>query len=129
MSDRPYPANAVIIGCASDPSHNHGVVRRWWRTASLPSLGHVSIDGLPADAVLPGQGRDGLACPLAAGEFGATLMFAGSIEGRTNTMALELYAAWLAGDDGRALALVGVLSALSLGVVLVSNRLGRPSIA
>lgn len=69
-----------------------------------------------------------LAFARAAGEFGATLMFAGNIPGRTNTMALELYAAWLSGDDGRALTLVCALSALSLVVVLLANRLGRPSI-
>lgn len=61
----------------------------------------------------------------AAGEFGATLIFAGNIPGRTNTMSLELYTAFQTGDDRRALILVAILSALSLAVVLLSNRLGR----
>ena len=59
----------------------------------------------------------------AVGEFGATLMFAGNIPGRTNTMPLELYAAWQAGDEARALLYVGVLSLLSLAVVLAAPRL------
>ena len=64
-----------------------------------------------------------LAFARAVGEFGATLMFAGNIPGRTNTMPLELYAAWQAGDDARALLYVGVLSLLSLAVVLAAPRL------
>jgi len=64
-----------------------------------------------------------LAFARAVGEFGATLMFAGNIPGRTNTMPLELYAAWQAGDEARALLYVGVLSLLSLAVVLAAPRL------
>lgn len=64
-----------------------------------------------------------LAFARAIGEFGATLMFAGNIPGRTNTMPLELYAAWQAGDDGRALLYVGVLSLVSLAVVVLAPRL------
>lgn len=64
-----------------------------------------------------------LAFARAVGEFGATLMFAGNIPGRTNTMPLELYAAWQAGDDALALLYVGVLSLLSLAVVLAAPRL------
>ncbi len=64
----------------------------------------------------------------ALGEFGATLMFAGNIPGRTNTMPLEIFTASQAGDDARALAYVAVLSALSLLVVVFAARLSpRPS--
>ncbi|MFO0762761.1 MAG: molybdate ABC transporter permease subunit [Byssovorax sp.] len=59
----------------------------------------------------------------AVGEFGATLMFAGNIPGRTNTMPLEIFAAYQAGDDARAALYVIVLSALSLTVVIVSALL------
>ena len=65
-----------------------------------------------------------LAFARAIGEFGATLLFAGHIPGRTNTMPLEIYAAWQSGDDARALLYVGVLSALSLAVVALAARLG-----
>ena len=64
-----------------------------------------------------------LAFARAGGEFGATLMFAGNIPGRTNTMPLELYAAYQAGDDARALFYVAVLTATSLLVVSLASRL------
>jgi molybdate transport system permease protein len=60
----------------------------------------------------------------AVGEFGATLMFAGNIPGRTNTMPLEIFAAYQAGDDRRAATYVAVLTALSVLVVLLASRLG-----
>ncbi len=63
----------------------------------------------------------------ALGEFGATLMFAGNIPGRTNTMPLEIFAAYQSGDDRRAALYVAVLSALSVVVVAVAARLApRP---
>src|SRR6201999_3434718 len=59
-----------------------------------------------------------LAFARALGEFGATLMFAGNIPGRTNTMPIEIFAAFQAGDDRRAAVYVAVLTALSVVVVL-----------
>lgn len=59
----------------------------------------------------------------AIGEFGATLMFAGNIPGRTNTMPLEIFAAYQAGDDSRALAYVVTLVAISCLVVMLATRL------
>ena len=64
-----------------------------------------------------------LAFARAVGEFGATLMFAGNIPGRTNTMPLEIFAAYQAGEDARALLYVGVLTAISAAVVLVASVL------
>ncbi len=60
----------------------------------------------------------------ALGEFGATLMFAGNIPGRTNTMPLEIFTAYQMGDDARAGAYVATLTALSLVVVLAASRAG-----
>jgi molybdate transport system permease protein len=57
------------------------------------------------------------------GEFGATLMFAGNIPGHTNTMPLEIFAAYQAGDDSRALLYVIVLTAFSIAVVYVASHL------
>lgn len=51
-----------------------------------------------------------LAFARALGEFGATLMIAGSIPGRTQTMSIAIYEAVQAGEDGRALVLVAVIS-------------------
>jgi molybdate transport system permease protein len=59
----------------------------------------------------------------AVGEFGATLMFAGNIPGKTNTMPLEIFAAYQAGDDRRAGLYVAVLTALSGLVVILAARL------
>ena len=64
-----------------------------------------------------------LAFARALGEFGATLMFAGNIPGRTNTMPLEIFAAYQAGEDQRALIYVVVLTLISMAVVLAASRL------
>jgi molybdate transport system permease protein len=66
-----------------------------------------------------------LAFARALGEFGATMMLAGNVPGRTNTMPLEVYSAYLAGDDARAHALVIVLTAVSAVVVVLAERLAR----
>jgi len=65
-----------------------------------------------------------LAFARAIGEFGATLMFAGNIPGRTNTMPLEIFAAYQSGDDARAVLYVVVLTSISVAVVLAASRLG-----
>ena len=52
----------------------------------------------------------------ALGEFGATIMFAGSFRGRTQTMPLAIYAA-LESDLGAALALGTILVAVSVAVL------------
>lgn len=61
----------------------------------------------------------------ALGEFGATVMVAGNIPGRTNTMALEIYNAVVYGDWAGATMLVLLFTAASLGFLLVANRLTR----
>lgn len=59
----------------------------------------------------------------AMGEFGATLMFAGNIPGRTNTMPLEIFAAWQVGDDARAGLYVAVLVAFAVAVAFAAATL------
>lgn len=61
----------------------------------------------------------------ALGEFGATLMLAGNIPGRTNTLPLEVYRAFEAGDDDRVRLVVVLLTLLSFLVLIVSERLSR----
>jgi len=65
-----------------------------------------------------------LAFARALGEFGATLMFAGNIPGRTNTMPLEIFVAYQTGEDARAATYVAILTALSLGVVFIAGSVG-----
>jgi molybdate transport system permease protein len=60
----------------------------------------------------------------ALGEFGATLMLAGNIPGRTATVPLSIYTAVQTGDAGEALVLVAALTVLSCAVLIAANRLG-----
>jgi molybdate transport system permease protein len=64
-----------------------------------------------------------LAFARAIGEFGATLMLAGDIPGRTNTMPIEIFAAFQAGDDARSLMYVLVLVGISCAVVILASIL------
>ena len=64
-----------------------------------------------------------LAFARALGDFGATLMVAGNIPGRTQTAAIAIYDATQAGRDDYALALVLILSATALAIVYATNKL------
>ena len=59
----------------------------------------------------------------AAGEFGATLMVAGSIPGQTQTLSIAVYEAVQAGQDDTANFLVLLTSVVCISVLLVSGRL------
>lgn len=59
----------------------------------------------------------------ALGEFGATLMLAGNTPGRTNTLALEIYAASESGETGRVWLLVVALTLVSFVILYTANRL------
>jgi molybdate transport system permease protein len=65
-----------------------------------------------------------LAFARALGEFGATLMLAGNIPGRTQTLPLAIYEAVMAGQDRTALAASGLLTAVSVAVMLAAGRMG-----
>lgn len=66
-----------------------------------------------------------LAFARALGDFGATLMVAGNIPGRTQTAAIAIYDATQAGRDDYALMLVLILSLVALSLVYVTNILVR----
>jgi molybdate transport system permease protein len=72
--------------------------------------------GLAAGAVL--------SFARAIGEFGATLLLAGNIAGRTQTLPLAIYEALQMGDDRSALMLSIVLTAVSLVAMGLITRLG-----
>lgn len=61
----------------------------------------------------------------ALGEFGATVMVAGNIPGRTNTMPLEIYNAVIFGDWRQASVLVALFTAVSAALMLAATRLTR----
>jgi molybdate transport system permease protein len=65
-----------------------------------------------------------MAWARALGEFGATIMFAGNMPGRTQTMPLAIYSS-LEGDMVPALSISIVLVTISFGVILVVKLLGR----
>ncbi len=64
-----------------------------------------------------------LAFARATGEFGATLMVAGSIPGKTQTLSIAVYEAVQAGQDDVAAALVLVTSVTCMAVLLAAGRL------
>jgi len=64
-----------------------------------------------------------LAFARALGEFGATLMIAGNLPGRTQTLSVAVYAAVQAGDDSTANVLVIVTSVTCVVILLAAGRL------
>ena len=67
-----------------------------------------------------------LAFARALGEFGATLMIAGNLPGRTQTLSMAVYDAVQAGDQGRANTLVLLISLVCIAVLVTSARLLTP---
>ena len=57
------------------------------------------------------------------GEFGATLMVAGSIPGRTQTLSVAVYEAVQAGDDATANKLIAIISVTCILMLLAAGRL------
>jgi molybdate transport system permease protein len=100
--DRSYERAARNLGASE--------LRLFWRV-TLP-LARRSI--LAAAA---------LAFARSLGDFGVTLMIAGNIPGRTQTVALAIYDAVEGGNGKTARVLVLIISAIALIVLSVANRL------
>jgi molybdate transport system permease protein len=86
-----------------------------WRTAIEVTL-PLARNGILAGLVL--------AFARALGEFGATLMLAGNIPGRTTTVPLAIYTAVQTGESSEALVLVAALTLVSCVVIFLAERLG-----
>ena len=84
---------------------------RVFRTITLP----LAARGIIAGAIL-GFSR-------ALGEFGATIMVAGAIPGRTQTLAVGIYTFVETGREDAAWGLLAVSALLAFGAIYVSNRL------
>ena len=69
----------------------------------------LAREGLSAGAAL--------AWARALGEFGATILFAGSLAGRTQTMSLAIYTEFSGGHVEQALAIAAILVAISAGLL------------
>jgi molybdate transport system permease protein len=80
-----------------------------FRHVMLPLAGRGLVGGLV------------LCWTRALGEFGATILFAGNLPGRTQTMPLAIYLGWEAGNLGLAVALSAVLL-LATGLLLALLR-------
>jgi molybdate transport system permease protein len=89
--------------------------RSEWRTALEVTL-PLAKNGIIAGLVL--------AFARALGEFGATLMLAGNIPGKTTTVPLAIYTAVQTGEMGEAVVLVVALTILSCVVLMAAGRLG-----
>lgn len=81
------------------------------RTITLP----LAMRGIAAGAVL-GFSR-------ALGEFGATIMVAGAIPGRTRTLAVGIYTLVETGREDAAWSLLVISAVLAFGAIYLSNRL------
>ncbi|MFQ5915067.1 MAG: molybdate ABC transporter permease subunit [Nitrospinota bacterium] len=90
--------------------------KREWYTALTITL-PLARRGLIAGLVL--------SFARAMGEFGATLMLAGNIPGRTNTMPLEIYSAVAGGDMERAHWLVLAHTGISFLALYLATRWSR----
>ncbi|MCR5815107.1 MAG: molybdate ABC transporter permease subunit [Desulfovibrio sp.] len=69
-----------------------------------------------------------LAFARGMGEFGATLMVAGNIPGKTQTLSLAIYAAFQAGDDATATLLVLITSLLCIFLLLSAEMVLKLSV-
>ncbi len=80
----------------------------------------VSLPGIIAGTIL--------AFARAMGEFGATIMLAGNIPGKTQTMAIAVYSAVQAGDRTLAFKWVGIICVISFTMIILLNTwLGNQS--
>ena len=87
--------------------------RRIFFTITLPLAGRAVAAGAL------------LAFSRALGEFGATILVAGSIPGRTRTLALAIFSDTETGHDAHAAALLAVSVVIALAAVTISNALVR----
>ena len=101
------------------------VTRRYEQIAETLGAGPWRVF---ATITLPLAARNILAGALlgfsrALGEFGATIVVAGSIPGRTRTLAVGIYGFAETGQDTAAAILVAISVAIGFGAVLISNLL------
>jgi molybdate transport system permease protein len=87
----------------------------WW--TALKVILPLARKGIFAGAIL--------SFARAMGEFGATLMIAGNLPGRTNTMPLEIYSTVASGNWSAANSMVLMFTALSGLFLYTANRLTR----
>ena len=97
--------------------------RNWSRSSELRIFFRVTLP-LAWRGILAGTM---LAFARAMGEFGATLMVAGNIPGKTQTLSLAVYDAVQAGQDDLANFLVLITSIVCVLILVASGKLFRPA--
>ncbi len=120
----PFYVRAAKAGFASVDPRLEGVSAtlgaRAWRTFRRVTV-PLALPSLAGGAVM--------AWARALGEFGATIMFAGNVAGRTQTMPLAILEA-LESDVDAAIAIAIILIAVAVAVLLtfklLAHRAGRP---
>lgn len=110
-------------------------VRSYFESIELHLFEAAAMDGAGGVALfrsiilpltLPGVSAGFLLAFLRAlGEFGITMMIAGNIPGKTQTVSLAIWDAVMAGQEQRAAALAGMLAAISLGLLSVFTLFRR----
>ena len=129
-----WPAAAVASFCVALPlmirttraameSVDRNLIDASW------TLGHSRLETLRR-VIIPLSKRGiiagtVLAFTRALGEFGATLMLAGNIPGKTDTMPLRIYSLTASGDWERANLIVLLLTVVSAVFLLLSGKLGE----
>jgi molybdate transport system permease protein len=106
--------------------------------AGIAAVDRDLEDAARVDGASEAQLFRGITVPLAAGalaaglvmswarslgEFGATIMFAGNVEGRTQTLPLVVYAHFQAGDLDASIAAAAILVLAALGVLVAVRAL------
>ncbi|MCC6543806.1 MAG: molybdate ABC transporter permease subunit [Nitrospirae bacterium] len=108
------PAKAAIEGVGDDLEDAARLLGKTelyiFRTITLP----IAWRGILAGVVM--------AFARATGEFGATLMVAGNIPGRTQTLPIAIYDAVQSGDAHTANVLVGIITLFSFLVLYIAER-------
>ena len=88
-----------------------------WGRANCAYFSHVTLP-LAARGIIAGTL---LAFARALGEFGATIMVAGNIPGKTSTIALSIYQLVQLSQDSAAFRLLGVSVLMAFGAVWISE--------
>jgi molybdate transport system permease protein len=119
---------AFPLACKAARAAFEGVERQYEQAARV--LGQTEVEVF-IRVTLPLAWRGILAGAMlafarATGEFGATLMVAGSLPGRTQTLSIAVYEAVQAGKDDVANFLVIVTSIVCISILLASGRVLRP---
>jgi molybdate transport system permease protein len=115
----PFYVRAARAGIASVPRDLEDAARV--DGASEPGVFRHVMVPLAAPALAAGLV---MSWARSLGEFGATILFAGNVAGRTQTLPLVVYAEFGAGDLDAAIAAATVLVLAAIGVLL-AVRLGR----